>query len=45
MCECCQQPKKCEKGKDPKSCTPQQVEECHGDDKKHACAGTAKPAK
>ena len=28
--------KKCEKGKDPKACTPAQVKKCHGT-KKHAC--------
>ncbi len=28
--------KKCEKGKDPKACTPAQIRKCHGD-KKHRC--------
>ena len=36
MCECCK-PKTCEKGKDPKECTPEQVKECHGDTDKHNC--------
>ena len=30
MCECCK-PKTCEKGKDPKTCTEEQIKECHGD--------------
>lgn len=34
--------KKCEKGKDPKKCTPEQVRECHGDVKKHPCCGPGK---
>jgi len=29
--------KKCEKGKDPKSCTPEQIRECHGEAAKHPC--------
>jgi hypothetical protein len=29
--------KKCEKGKDPKTCTPAQVKKCHGTTKKHSC--------
>ena len=29
--------KKCEKGKDPKACPPEQIRECHGETKKHAC--------
>jgi len=29
--------KKCEKGKDPKTCSPKQIKECHGDSKKHPC--------
>ena len=37
MCECCDQPKKCEKGKDPKECTPEQIKECHGDSAEHLC--------
>jgi len=28
--------KKCDKGKDPKTCTPAQIKKCHGD-KKHEC--------
>ena len=28
--------KKCEKGKDPKTCSPQQIKKCHGT-KKHSC--------
>ena len=31
--------KKCEKGKDPKTCGPEQIKKCHGSAKKHACAG------
>ena len=27
----------CDKGKKPKECTPEQIKECHGDAKKHAC--------
>jgi hypothetical protein len=38
MCECCEQPKKCEKGKDPKECPPEQIKECHGDSAEHPCA-------
>jgi len=41
MCECCQQPKKCEKGKDPKTCTDEQIQECHGSTKEHACGEEA----
>ena len=37
MCECCEPVEKCEKGKDPKTCTPEQIKECHGDDPKHSC--------
>ena len=29
--------KKCEKGKVPKTCSPEQVRECHGDAAKHRC--------
>ena len=29
--------KKCEKGKDPKTCTPEQIKKCHGETKKHSC--------
>jgi len=44
MCDCCK-PKKCEKGKDPKTCTAEQVKECHGDARDHECAATAKSSK
>jgi hypothetical protein len=37
MCTAKQQPKECEKGKDPKACTPEQIRECHGDAKSHEC--------
>ena len=29
--------KKCERGKDPKTCSPEQIRECHGSDRKHPC--------
>lgn len=29
-------PKKCDKGKDPKTCSPEQVKKCHGN-KRHDC--------
>lgn len=29
---------KCERGKDPKTCTAEQIKECHGDDAEHECA-------
>src|SRR4030043_2407672 len=36
MCDCkCQYPEKL-KGK-PEECTPEQIQECHGDDKEHPC--------
>jgi hypothetical protein len=44
MCDCCE-PKTCEKGKDPKTCTAEQVKECHGDAREHACAAPAKAKK
>jgi hypothetical protein len=52
MCDCCK-PKavssaateKCEKGKDPKTCSPQQIKECHGDVKEHACVAAVKSSK
>jgi hypothetical protein len=45
MCECCKpEPKKCEKDKDPKTCTPEQVKECHGDTEKHECEEVAEKA-
>ncbi len=34
----CQAAKKCEKGKDPKKCTPEQIKECHGETAEHNCA-------
>ncbi len=41
MCDCkCQQPEKL-KSK-PEECTLEQIKECHGDVKKHACAGEKK---
>ncbi len=30
----------CEKGKDPKTCTPEQIRECHGDAREHCCEKT-----
>ena len=44
MCDCCK-PKTCEKGKDPKACTAEQIKECHGDAPKHECAAAAKRSK
>ena len=44
MCECCK-PKTCEKGKDPKTCTEEQIKECHGDSAKHSCVETKGTAK
>ena len=32
MCE-----ERCHKGKNPKECTPEQIEECHGHTKVHPC--------
>jgi hypothetical protein len=29
---------KCEKGKDPKTCSPEQIRECHGSEPAHPCA-------
>jgi len=29
---------KCEKGKDPKTCSPEQIRECHGSERNHPCA-------
>ena|GEM_PF-1973452 len=40
MCECCK-PKTCEKGKDPNTCTDEQIKECHGDTTKHDCEESA----
>ena len=28
---------KCDKGKDPKKCSPEQIKKCHGDAKEHSC--------
>jgi len=33
--------KKCEKGKDPKKCGPEQIRECHGEAAKHSCGAPA----
>ena len=33
--------KKCEKGKDPRKCTPEQISECHGEAAKHGCCAPA----
>jgi hypothetical protein len=41
MCESRQTAKKCEKGKDPKTCTPEQIKECHGNTAKHPCEAPA----
>jgi len=44
MCDCkCQQPEKL-KGK-PGDCTLEQIKECHGDEKGHACTGDDKKKK
>jgi hypothetical protein len=40
MCECCAEPQKCEKGKDPRTCTPEQIKECHGEAAEHSCEAT-----
>jgi ArsR family transcriptional regulator, arsenate/arsenite/antimonite-responsive transcriptional repressor len=37
---CCERPEKL-KGK-PEECTPEQIRECHGDEKKHPCEGEKK---
>jgi hypothetical protein len=34
--------KKCEKGKDPKKCTSEQIKECHGEAAEHSCCKKAK---
>ena len=31
---------KCEKGKDPKKCTAEQIRECHGEAAKHPCGSS-----
>jgi ArsR family transcriptional regulator, arsenate/arsenite/antimonite-responsive transcriptional repressor len=44
MCQCCcERPEKL-KGK-PGECTPEQVRDCHGDEKKHPCEGEKKEGK
>jgi DNA-binding transcriptional ArsR family regulator len=44
MCQCCcERPEKL-KGK-PEQCTPQQIKECHGDEKKHPCTREKKDGK
>ena len=44
MCQCCcEKPDKL-KGK-PEECTPVQIKECHGDEKKHPCEGEKKEGK
>ena len=38
--------KKCQKGKDPKTCSPEQIKECHGETETHSCCETcASPKK
>jgi len=37
--------KKCEKGKDPKTCSPGQIKECHGETKVHSCQTRSSPEK
>jgi len=39
-CGCSETPK-CEKGKDPKTCGPEQIKECHGDTATHPCESAA----
>ena len=41
----CASSKKCEKGKDPKTCSPEQIKECHGDTAIHPCGTDSKPRK
>ncbi len=33
---------KCPKGKNPSTCTPEEIKECHGDTKDHPCEGASK---
>ncbi len=40
----CNATKKCEKGKDPKTCSPEQIKECHGDSATHPCETDNKSA-
>jgi len=35
--EMCASSKKCEKGKDPGTCSPEQIRECHGETATHPC--------
>ena len=35
--------RKCEKGKDPKTCSPEQIKECHGDTNVHTCETAPNP--
>jgi hypothetical protein len=37
--------KKCEKGKDPKTCSLEQIRKCHGKDAGHPCGTGASPRK
>jgi hypothetical protein len=38
----CASSEKCEKGKDPKTCSPEQIKECHGDAITHPCGSGEK---
>lgn len=38
----CPSSKKCEKGKDAKTCSPEQIKKCHGDSKDHPCTSQKK---
>ena len=42
---CKEKKSKCERGKDPKTCSPEQIKECHGDTKEHCCEKTDKVEK
>jgi len=33
----CEATKTCEKGRDPKTCSAEQIKECHGEVEKHPC--------
>ena len=35
----------CDKGKDPKKCSPEKIKKCHGEAKKHPCEGAEKSSK
>ena len=41
----CNKTRKCEQGKDPKTCSPERIKECHGESAAHPCENGAKPAK